>query len=167
MSRNGVAESRRHPVLGHVAHLLETATMSLDAARNLSIPDLLRVLNEKLGLECSRLQNTPLPPASSTASLESEVSVPQPNSMDMAVWANCTELYRSKASKPEHTISRGSSILCGTHCSQSIGCHQRSCLVSLDISSTSRMRMHGGLFHQLTCADTGESPSSQALEIGR
>ena len=51
--------------------------MSLDAARDLSIPDLLRVLNEKLGLECSRLQKTYFPPVSSAASLESEVSIPR------------------------------------------------------------------------------------------
>ena len=50
--------------------------MSLEATRDLSIPDLLCLLNEKLGLECTRLQETPLPPLAATASLESEVSVP-------------------------------------------------------------------------------------------
>ena len=50
--------------------------MSLEAARDLSIPDLLRVLNEKLGLQFTTLRNTPLPPAVSTASLEYEVSEP-------------------------------------------------------------------------------------------
>ena len=35
--------------------------MSPEAARDLSIPDLLRALNEKLGLECARLQEAPLP----------------------------------------------------------------------------------------------------------
>ena len=55
-----------------------TATiMSLDTARGLSIPDLLRLLNEKLGLECTRLQETPPPPLVDTASLESEVSSPE------------------------------------------------------------------------------------------
>jgi len=46
--------------------------MPLEAARDLSIPDLLRVLNEKLCLECTRLQEAPLPPAS----VESEVRIP-------------------------------------------------------------------------------------------
>ena len=45
----------------------------MEIARGLSILDLLCLLNEKLGLECTRLQETPLPPVS-TASLESEVS---------------------------------------------------------------------------------------------
>ena len=44
----------------------------METGRDLSIPDLLRLLNEKLGLECTRLQETPLPPVS-TALLESEV----------------------------------------------------------------------------------------------
>ena len=50
--------------------------MSLEAARNLSIHDLLRVLAEKLGLECTRVQQIPLLPVGSAASLASEVSVP-------------------------------------------------------------------------------------------
>jgi len=48
--------------------------MSLEAAHNLSIPELLRVLNEKLGLESSRLRETCLPPIVSIASLKAEVS---------------------------------------------------------------------------------------------
>jgi len=48
-------------------------TMSLEAARGLSILELLHVLNEKLSLECTKLQY-PLPPVTSTASLGSEVS---------------------------------------------------------------------------------------------
>ena len=54
-----------------------TTIMSLETARNLSIPDLLCLLNEKLGLGCTRLQETPFPLAVSVASLESEVSEPQ------------------------------------------------------------------------------------------
>ena len=50
--------------------------MSLEAACNLSIPDLLRVLNQKIGVEFTTLRNTPLPPAVSAGSLESEVSGP-------------------------------------------------------------------------------------------
>jgi len=49
--------------------------MSLEAARDLSIPELLRVLNEKLGLEHTMLRKCH-PPAVSTTSLEVEVSAP-------------------------------------------------------------------------------------------
>jgi len=44
------------------------------AACDLPIPELLRILNEKLSLECTRLRETRLPPVASAASLESEVS---------------------------------------------------------------------------------------------
>lgn len=54
--------------------------MALEAARDLSIPDLFRVLSEKLNLECTRLQETPLPPVVTPASeVESEVRAPQPD----------------------------------------------------------------------------------------
>ena len=48
--------------------------MSLEAARGLSIPDLLRLLNEKLGLECTRVREIPLSPAVPAPTLGSEVS---------------------------------------------------------------------------------------------
>jgi len=49
--------------------------MSLEAAINLSIPELLRVLSEKLGQECTRVREIPLPPVlASIATLEVEVS---------------------------------------------------------------------------------------------
>ena len=51
--------------------------MCSEAARDLSIPDLLRALNEKLGLECARLQEAPVPHTVSAAFLESEVSESQ------------------------------------------------------------------------------------------
>ena len=47
--------------------------MSLEVACDLSIQDLLRVLNEKLRLEWARIRDTPTRSAL-TASLESEVS---------------------------------------------------------------------------------------------
>ena len=47
--------------------------MSPEAAHDLSVPDLLRALNEKLGLECTWLQASP---GVSVAVLESEVSNP-------------------------------------------------------------------------------------------
>ena len=56
--------SRVFPVRHHVA------------ARDLSIPELLCVLNEKLGFEHARLRKYHPPPAVSTASLEAEVSTP-------------------------------------------------------------------------------------------
>ena len=49
--------------------------MSLDTMKDLSISDLLRLLGEKLNIECIRLQETPLSPASSAISLKSEVSL--------------------------------------------------------------------------------------------
>ena len=49
-------------------------TMSLEAARNLSIQDLLRVLDERFGQECARLRKYRLPPIVSTTSLEPHVS---------------------------------------------------------------------------------------------
>ena len=52
---------------------LQAAFMSLEAARNLSVLDLLHVLNEKLGLECDKMRET-VPPAMSSSLLEKEVS---------------------------------------------------------------------------------------------
>jgi len=55
--------------------------MSLKADRNLSVFELLQVLNEKLGLECARIQEIHLPPVlSSVVSLEAEASTtPNPD----------------------------------------------------------------------------------------
>ena len=50
--------------------------MSLEAARNLSIPDLFGVLNEKLGLEYTRLQEAPISCTVLVTFLRSEVSEP-------------------------------------------------------------------------------------------
>ena len=56
---------------------LATTTMSrFEAAHNLSVPDLLRLLKKKLGLEHTRLREGSFSPAVSTASLEAEVSSP-------------------------------------------------------------------------------------------
>jgi len=52
--------------------------MSLEAARSLSIPDLLRVMNERIDLECANLRETRLPPVASIALLEPEVSLDSP-----------------------------------------------------------------------------------------
>lgn len=54
--------------------ILPSTAMSLEAARDLSISELLRVLNEKLDLECTRLRDAPFSLVSSTASLELEVT---------------------------------------------------------------------------------------------
>jgi len=51
--------------------------MPLEAALNLSVPDLLRVLNDKLVLECTRVREIPLPPVlASITTLRAEVSTP-------------------------------------------------------------------------------------------
>ena len=44
--------------------------MSLEAARELSISELLRMLDEKLGMECFRVREIPLPPTVSAAERE-------------------------------------------------------------------------------------------------
>ena len=59
---------------GAKSHLLATTIMSPDAANDLSISDLFRLLGEKLGLECIKLRETPISPASPAISLGSEVS---------------------------------------------------------------------------------------------
>jgi len=61
---------------GMMVPLAATTMSEFEAARNLSIPDLLRLLKEKLGLEHAKLRKGPSPPAASTVSLESEVSLP-------------------------------------------------------------------------------------------
>ena len=49
--------------------------MPSEAALNLSVPELLQALNEKLGLECTRVREIPLPPIlSSITTLRAEVS---------------------------------------------------------------------------------------------
>ena len=63
--------------IGRQSHLsLEprSHTMSLKAAHDLSISELLNELSEKLGLESTRLRETYLPPGVSVASLKAEVS---------------------------------------------------------------------------------------------
>ena len=62
--------------------LLRATIMSLEAARNLPIPDLLRVLNEKLGLEYTRLQEAPIPCTVPVSFLRSEVSEPRLTHLD-------------------------------------------------------------------------------------
>ena len=77
--------------------------MSLEATYDLSIQDLLRVLNEKLSLECTRIQENP----TSRTSLESEVSTRQPILVPMcvAVRSNSSGLHRSIVLRPVHAMS--------------------------------------------------------------
>ena len=75
-TEENLIQSRKQITSLSVTPLLEAATMSLEAAYNLSISDLLHVLNEKLGLESSKLRGISLPTTCSAGSLESEVSVP-------------------------------------------------------------------------------------------
>ena len=78
--------------------------MSWEAARDLSIPDLLRALNEKLGLEYIRLQKTSNPRTVSVAFLELEVSEPQSTYLT-SVTAGFDCICRSKVWKPKHGMS--------------------------------------------------------------
>ena len=48
--------------------------LDLDTTMDLSISDLLRLLGEKINVECIRLRETPLSPALPAISVESEVS---------------------------------------------------------------------------------------------
>ena len=57
----------------HQPHLSVT-TMPLKITNDLSVLELLRLLNEKLGLECTRLREIRVSPAISVTSLELEVS---------------------------------------------------------------------------------------------
>ena len=64
-----------HPCISLTVGPHQVPTMPLEAARDLSIPDLLHVLREKLSLECARLREAGLAPVFSTASLGPEVSI--------------------------------------------------------------------------------------------
>ena len=75
--------------------------MSLETARNLSIPDLLDVVNEKLDLECVKLREIRLPPIAWATSMEREVS--EPSSHGPADGDSC-ESFRSKASNTGHIV---------------------------------------------------------------
>ena len=67
----------RNQVTSLVTPLLTTMAQRLGAAYNLSISDLVRVLNEKLGLESSKFRGISLPLTRFASSLESEVSTPR------------------------------------------------------------------------------------------
>jgi hypothetical protein len=118
--------------------------MSLEAARDLSVTDLLHMLCEKLEQEYTRLRETRLPPALSAASVELEVSVPR--LAGVAMGSDSSELYSSKPSKLKHTMFGRSSPLYGTRCDPSTSCHQRSYLASLEISLKIATRMRVQLF---------------------
>ncbi|KAF9777650.1 hypothetical protein BJ322DRAFT_1131875, partial [Thelephora terrestris] len=57
--------------------------MSREVAHGLSISDLLSVLNEKLGLECSKLRDLSLPPTFSASSLASEIDSLEATAQDV------------------------------------------------------------------------------------
>ena len=142
-SHKWIHRARHHTALSHVS----SHTMLSEAARDLSIPDLLRVLSEKLHLECTRLRKTHLPVVSA-AELEPEVSVPQsiltkPTSLP----GSDGQPFRSKASKPEHMISLSLYPPYGTCYSQSTDCPRKSSLVSPNISSNPPTPTHDRLFH--------------------
>lgn len=79
--------------------------MSLEAARNLSVQDLFRVLKEKLSLELAQMRDSPTSRPAPDASLESEVGIYQLvlALTDAATVSNSSGPFRSKVSKPMHT----------------------------------------------------------------
>ena len=87
----------------HQPHLFATfTTMALDAARDLSVPELLLVLNEKLKPECIRPQKT----RPSTTEMDSEVSTRRPASVSTNLVAGSdVQPSSSKPSKLGHAIS--------------------------------------------------------------
>ena len=89
----------------HFQPVSTATTVSLEPVRNLSIQDLLRVLNEKLSLERTRIQEISPCHVVFTAELESEVSThqPIPTSTDAAVGSNPSGIDRE--SRNESTRS--------------------------------------------------------------
>jgi len=79
--------------------------MSLEDARDLSIPELLHALSGKLDLETSRLRESYLLPITAIASLIAEVSTP-PTYLPQRTQSGSsnTEPSRSGTSKPEHAM---------------------------------------------------------------
>jgi len=72
---NTILRCRMFPIAAYGRCWQPTTMLEFEAARNLSVPDLLHLLKEKLSLEHAKLRKDPFPPAASTASLESEVSL--------------------------------------------------------------------------------------------
>lgn len=71
--RNCYAESRYRP---HSCVTLTVTIMSSEGALNLSILELLQVLNKKLGLECTKVREIRLPPVpTSVTPPETEVGL--------------------------------------------------------------------------------------------
>ena len=82
---------------------LQPTTMSQEATRDLSIQDLLRMLGDKLSLECSRIQRVPLSRVVSTTELELEVSIGLVPT-DAVEGSNSSGLHRLRISKLEHAM---------------------------------------------------------------
>lgn len=97
---------RRHFGHGLVEACPLSTIMSLEVAHDLSIQDLLYVLNRKLVLEYIRVRKTTTPHADPVASLESEVSTHQliliPT--DTAGGSHSSGLHRSTVSKIVHAM---------------------------------------------------------------
>ena len=78
--------------------------MSSEAARNLSVFELLQALNDKLDLEFARVEGICSLPAVPAAPLQTEVSTPRKIYLhDVGVRSN-GQTFRSKAWKPGHMI---------------------------------------------------------------
>ena len=78
--------------------------MSSEIALNLSIPELLRALNEKLGLECTRAREICIPLILNSISVKAEVSGSQSIRLNKVTVGSNGELgpLRFTVSKPEH-----------------------------------------------------------------
>ena len=123
--------TRYYNVLDHVTshtYYAPPTIMSLETARDLSILDLIRVLNEKIDVEWPRLLETPLPSVAFVASMESEVRAPW-----YIISGSVAESYhhpsRSNVLKQERAISGNLSPLCGTWCNPQTGCRRSSSLI--------------------------------------
>ena len=94
---------------GHQPHFsVAAAAMSLEAAPNLSVPELLRVLNEKLGLECTRAREIRFPPVPGSVNSLSRAQV-SINPVDLPLQAWWWDLtYDPPDRKPQSQSERNS-----------------------------------------------------------